>query len=84
MLEKYKHGDALDFEFIKAPKYLLGEPYNKLSNDAKMLYILMINRLSLSIANGKHAENDQYYIVYTREHEYNNNIFFLCPNSAES
>ena len=55
--------------------------FKKLSNDARVLYGLMLDRMGLSIKNGWRDGNDRIYIYFTLEdiQEYMNNseISFL-------
>ena len=67
MDEFYKSGDKLGFEFAKFPKYLLLPPYCRLSNNAKLLYVLMLDRLSLSLKNDWADVDGRIYIFYSRE-----------------
>ena len=44
--------DAEQYAFFRIPKLLITEPYfRRLSTDAKLLYGLMLDRMSLSIKN---------------------------------
>lgn len=54
------------FHFFKIPKSLIkDEQFKNLSNDAKLLYSLMLDRLHLSIKNGWHDDENRVYIYYT-------------------
>lgn len=45
--------DAEQYAFFRIPKLLITEPYfRRLSTDAKLLYGLMLDRMSLSMRNG--------------------------------
>ena len=58
----------MNFAFIKAPKeILLGKAAKNLSPSAKLLYIALIDRLSISIQNGWRDENGEPYIIFTGE-----------------
>ena len=51
---------------FKFPKQLLDPPYLCLSTEAKFIYMLMLDRLSLSKKNGERWEhNDETYIYFT-------------------
>ena len=64
----YKINDIISFDFLKIPKSLLANPkYKSLSSDAKLSYALLYDRLSLSKQNGWINENDEVYLIYTRE-----------------
>lgn len=53
------------FTFFKFPRILLDAPFNKLSSDAKLLYALLLNRLSYSEKMGLTDEAGQEYVIYT-------------------
>lgn len=53
------------FTFLKFPRVLLDAPFNRLSSDAKLLYALLLDRLSYSEKNGLADESGQEYVIYT-------------------
>lgn len=56
----------MDFDFCKAPKQIFkSEKLKKLSPHAKLLYIALMDRLSLSIKNGWVDKTNRYYVNYT-------------------
>jgi len=56
------------FAFYRIPKELIkNEKYEKMKNDSKILYGLLLDRNSLSIKNKWIDENNRVYIYYTRE-----------------
>ena len=58
--------DAEQYAFFRIPKLLITEPYFRwLSTDAKLLYGLMLDRMSLSVKNGWLDEQGRVYIIYT-------------------
>ena len=64
----YKINDIINCEFLKIPKTLFANhKYKSLSSDAKLSYALLYDRLSLSKQNGWINENDEVYLIYTRE-----------------
>lgn len=64
----YKINDVISCEFLKIPKAMFAnELYRKLSSDAKLAYALLYDRLSLSKLNGWINENEEVYLIYTRE-----------------
>ena len=65
----YFHGyESEQFAFYRIPKVLFTDDYFKdLSSDAKVLYGLMLDRLSLSIKNNWIDEEDRVYIIFTLE-----------------
>ena len=67
-MKLYKINDIINCEFLKIPKTMFAnEEYRKLSSDAKLTYALLYDRLSLSKLNGWINENDEVYLIYTRE-----------------
>ena len=64
----YKINDIINCEFLKIPKAMFAnDDYRRLSSDAKLTYALLYDRLSLSKLNGWMNENDEVYLIYTRE-----------------
>ncbi|MCR5099153.1 MAG: replication initiator protein A [Lachnospiraceae bacterium] len=63
----YYYGqEAEQFTFFRIPKLLITDAkFSKLSNDAKLLYGLLLDRMSLSLKNGWIDEKNRVYIVYT-------------------
>lgn len=58
--------EAEQFSFYRVPKLLFTDKrFKGLSNDAKLLYGLMLDRMSLSVKNGWHDKEDRTYIIYT-------------------
>ena len=56
------------FVFYKVPKVLCtDDEFRKLSSDAKLLYGLLLDRVSLSKKNGWVDEDGRVYVVYTLE-----------------
>ena len=54
--------------FFKFPKpFIYDEKYKKLSNHAKLLYMLLFGRLELSIKNGWHDRDGNVFQYYTNE-----------------
>ena len=66
---KYFYGTESDsYTFYRIPKVLiLDERFKGLSNDAKILYGLMLDRMSLSARNGWFDEEKRVYIYYSME-----------------
>ena len=64
---RYYYGKEADqYSFLRVPKLLFSDKlFRKLSTDAKLLYSLMLDRMSLSIKNGWKDELDRTYIIYT-------------------
>ncbi len=61
--------ESEQFSFYKIPKALMKEEqFKRLSNDAKLLYALMLDRISLSKKNGWLDEENRVYIIYKLEH----------------
>lgn len=64
----YKINDIISCDFLKIPKAMFAnKTYRSLSSDAKLAYALLYDRLSLSKLNGWINENDEVYLIYTRE-----------------
>ena len=63
----YYYGiEADQFSFYRVPRLLIkDERFKGLSSDAKLLYGLMLNRMSLSMKNGWLDEENRAYIIYT-------------------
>ena len=54
--------------FFKFPKpFIYDEKYKKLSNNAKLLYMLLFDRLELSLKNGWHDKEGNVFQYYTNE-----------------
>lgn len=66
---EYFHGyESEQFAFYRIPKLLFTDDYfRNLSSDAKVLYGLMLDRMSLSVKNHWIDENDRVYIIFTLE-----------------
>lgn len=65
----YHYGmEAEQYAFFRIPKVLITEPcFRTLSTDAKLLYGLMLDRMSLSAKNGWMDDNQRVYIYFTLE-----------------
>ena len=65
----YHYGlDAERYAFFRIPKILMTEPYfDTLSTDAKLLYGLMLDRMSLSRENGWVDDEQRVYIYFTQD-----------------
>ena len=64
----YHISDVLNEEYLRFPLGLLAEPkYRDMSLEAKMIYSLLLNRLTLSQRNGWTNDNGEVYLIYTRE-----------------
>lgn len=65
----YHYGmEAEQYAFFRIPKVLMTEPHFKsVSTDAKLLYGLMLDRMSLSVKNGWLDEDGRVYIYFTLE-----------------
>ena len=60
--------DNLEFTFIQIPKFLFSNPtYSALSNNSKLMYGLILDRLHLSQKNNWTEEDGTLYLVYTIE-----------------
>ena len=64
----YKINDVVDSEFIRFPLALLAnQKYRGMSLEAKVVYSLLLNRLTLSQRNGWLNDKKEVYLIYTRE-----------------
>lgn len=65
----YYYGmEAEQFSFYRIPKILFtSDIFKELSSDAKILYGLMLDRMSLSIQNKWFDKDDRAYIIFTLE-----------------
>jgi hypothetical protein len=63
-----EENDLGSFSFFRIPRRLIkDERYRKMSNDAKILYSLLLDRTALSIKKGWVDEENRVYIIYTME-----------------
>ena len=65
----YYYGDESNlFSFYRIPRQLItGDAFKRLSTDAKLLYGLLLDRMSLSAKHGWYDEQGRVYIYYTLE-----------------
>lgn len=64
----YGPEDAEQYQFYRIPKLLItSERFKDVSVESKLLYGLMLDRLSLSIKNGWFDSLNRAYIIYTIE-----------------
>ena len=65
----YYYGiEAEQFSFYRVPRLLIkDERFKGLSSDAKLLYGLMLDRMSMSMKNGWLDDENRAYIIYTIE-----------------
>ena len=69
MILDYFYGQAGElFSFFRIPKALFQEPrFQSLSTDAKTLYGILLDRMSLSVKNGWLDKQDRVFILFTIE-----------------
>ncbi len=66
--EYFYGSQAESYSFIRVPRLLMkGKEFRELSTDAKLLYSLLLDRMSLSMRNGWLDEAGRVYIYYTVE-----------------
>lgn len=67
MYEFYYGTEAEQFNFIKIPRAFFTdkERFGNLSNEAKIMYSLLLDRMNLSMKNGWLDEHNRVYIIYT-------------------
>lgn len=64
----YRVNDVVGSEFLRLPLSLLANPrYKQMSLEAKFIYALLLNRMTLSQRNGWINESNEVYLIYTRE-----------------
>jgi hypothetical protein len=67
-LDYYYGVEAEQFSFYRVPRLIIkDERFKDLSSDAKLLYGLMLDRMSLSVKNGWFDKENRAYIIYTIE-----------------
>jgi hypothetical protein len=65
-LDYYYGIEAEQFAFYRVPRLLIKDDrFKKLSSDAKLLYGLMLDRMTLSMKNGWMDNQNRAYIIYT-------------------
>lgn len=64
---RYTLNDIVKNQFYQMPKFLFEGEFTKLSNNARVLYSQLRNRHSLSFKNKWINENNEVYLIYTRE-----------------
>ncbi|MCL2220832.1 MAG: replication initiator protein A [Oscillospiraceae bacterium] len=64
--KRYTISDMVNMRFYKMPKFLFSPEYEKLSNNSKLLYMLLLDRLELSLKNNWVNEDGEVYIKYSR------------------
>lgn len=65
MAETYFKNEVEKFQYFQLPKWLFKEPYKKLSNNAKIMYALLYNRLDLSLESKWHDQNGKVFMYFT-------------------
>lgn len=64
----YRINDVVKSEFLRLPLTLLANPkYKQMSLEAKFIYSLLLNRMTLSQRNDWINEDNEVYLIYTRE-----------------
>ena len=68
-MNDYIYGmEAEQYAFIRIPKVLLEHPYYQgLSAEAKLLYSVLLDRVSMSVKNGWKDSRNRIYIIFTIE-----------------
>lgn len=65
-LSYYYGYEAEQFSFYRIPKLLFTDSrFSGISTDAKLLYGILLDRMSLSMKNGWHDEQGRVYIIFT-------------------
>ena len=68
MENTYRISDVIDRRFLKLPLSLFAnKDYRSLSAESKLVYALLLDRMSLSQKNGWINDEGEVYLIYTRE-----------------
>ena len=68
MFDYYYGNEAEQFSFLRVPKFLFThKTFASMSCDAKILYSLMLDRMSLSVKNNWLDEENRVYIIFTQD-----------------
>ena len=68
VFDYFRGMEAEQYSFYRIPKVLFtGDCFKNLSCEAKVLYGLMLDRMSLSLKNQWFDEEDRAYIIFTVE-----------------
>lgn len=68
MERTYRINDVVGSEFLRLPLSLLANPkYKQMSLEAKFIYSLLLNRMTLSQRNGWINQDNEVYLIYTRQ-----------------
>ncbi|TWT12054.1 conserved phage C-terminal domain-containing protein [Streptococcus sp. sy004] len=65
MTETFFKKEVEKYQYIQIPKWLFQEPYKNLSSNAKLMYAMLFNRLSLSLDNAWHDTKGQIFMYFT-------------------
>ena len=60
-------GDIERQRYYQLPKFLFDDDYKGLNNDARVLYSILLDRMSLSQKNGWQNERGEVFLLYTQE-----------------
>lgn len=67
-MELYKINQVREIQHYQVPKVLFKHPvYKGLSNDTRLAYSILLDRLELSRLNNWTNEKNEVYLIYTRE-----------------
>lgn len=68
MFDFYYGNEAEQFSFLRVPKFLFTDKtFAGVSNDSKILYSFLLDRMSLSVKSGWLDEKNRVYIIFTHE-----------------
>ena len=66
--QAYKLGEVLGMSFLQIPKALIiNQKYKTMTAEAKLAYGMLLQRMQLSNLNGWVNDDNEVYIIYTRE-----------------
>lgn len=69
VFDYYYGTEAEQFSFFRIPRVLIQDPrFKQVSTDAKLLYGLMLDRMSLSMKNGWLDEENRVYLYAGKYH----------------
>lgn len=80
----FKGLEADRYSFYRVPKALVkADLFQKMSGDAKLLYAVLLDRMSLSIRNGWQDKHGNAYIICTIEEVMDSVQFHYSPTASD-
>ena len=65
--KRFNHQDYLNSLFVQLPRFLMQRYYSHLSNDSKIMYAILKDRMNLSLDKEFMHLNDVPYVIYSRQ-----------------